>query len=135
MRTHVICNRFTATVFSLVFCGSGLFAQQRKIDSDDLSDLKKSLYYARQDYLLARKSGDTVLIVTSGNTLAQLYSKMNVSDSARLISEKILSPAKRNNLQKEVGDISETLGLIFLNTSKYDLALQYLFESLTVKEQ
>src|SRR5690349_18780463 len=106
MRTPVICYRFTATVFFLVFLGGGLFAQ-RQIDSGDPGNADKMLYHARQDYMLALKMGDTASLVTYGSTLAQLYSRLNMPDSVRLISERILLIARRNNLQKEIGCISE----------------------------
>ncbi|HOX81960.1 MAG TPA: tetratricopeptide repeat protein [Chryseolinea sp.] len=121
--------RFTLIGFFLLL-QSSLFGQQPKTDS-----LNQALQRTQVVHQLAWKNGDSLSIVQSGRTLVELYNKLVITDSIFSIGDKILVIAKRNNWLEEQGDINESLGRSFLSLSRYDLAMQYLFNALAIQEQ
>jgi tetratricopeptide (TPR) repeat protein len=111
-----------------------IFTQLTSICGTESNNVKKTFHYARQAHLLSWKIGDSLDIVRSGMAVGNLYRRSNALDSQRLVLERILPIAKRNNFIEEQANISTHLGLAFIYRAKYDLALENLFDALTFWE-
>ncbi|HEY3406249.1 MAG TPA: tetratricopeptide repeat protein [Ohtaekwangia sp.] len=83
----------------------------------------------------ATKSGDSMSMVKAGKVLIEAYDNLTLTDSILRISDIILPIAKRNHWLEEQRDVNQYLGQSFLLRSRYDLAMQYLFDALAVEEQ
>src|SRR5690349_14996225 len=160
MRMHVICNCFATAVFCLMSFGNAAFAQQSKIEAlkkrlsratpkdslainmelgqiyeIELIDHTNALRHNKISHQLASRLGDSLSIVLSGRRMSELYNRLNILDSSLLACVKTLPIARRNGFEEEYGKILNTLGIVYIERGKYDVALQDLFESLSITEK
>ena len=140
--------------------GNAAFAQQSKIESlkkrlsratpkdslainmelgqiyeIELIDHTNALRHNKISHQLASRLGDSLSIVLSGRRMSELYNRLNILDSSLLACVKTLPIARRNGFEEEYGKILNTLGIVYIERGKYDVALQDLFESLSITEK
>jgi tetratricopeptide (TPR) repeat protein len=100
----------------------------------DAVDIKMLVRYGSQAFSLAMKYGDSARIVKCGRLKAQAFRHFGVMDSAMFLFEKILGIARRHNYLGEQKSILNSMGVVYLNTARYDKALHLYFQALSLAE-
>lgn len=113
---------------------------QRGVDSSDVYreiayeyiDLDNSLAFdfAEQAFSLAREQGDSLRMVKAGRVKASSLRRMEKIDQSILVSNEILSIARRNNFNEEIERLLNPLAVAYTLKGYYDKALKLHFESL-----
>jgi tetratricopeptide (TPR) repeat protein len=146
-------------IFLFVLTASVALSQNRKIDSLKLllpkltdqqrGDILSELGYAYlvigdypealkySDELLSRGElrGDSLQIVRGSAIKASVLRRSGLTDSAMQLYNKVLPIARRKDYEREVKDISNSLGALYTLGGYYDKALQFLLESLVIREK
>lgn len=104
------------------------------------TDFSKALEYAELYHREALEIGDSAKIVQGGRMMA--YSLMDLGQNEKAISifEQILGIAKRNKsqfpgLKTQIKFILNNAGIAYMHLGNYDKALEYHFQSLTLREE
>jgi tetratricopeptide (TPR) repeat protein len=99
-----------------------------------------ALGYANDYYKLALTFGDSVCIVKGGRMIAYTLMDLSKNEEAVNLLVKALGIAKRNGeklpeLKSQVKFILNNVGLAFTMLDKYDVALDYHYQSLAIREE
>jgi tetratricopeptide (TPR) repeat protein len=104
------------------------------------TDNEIALNYANQYYSLALSQADSVLIVQGGRM--RTYSLINLSkyQEALPILLKTLATAKRlgekdEEVKNQIKFLINNIGLVYTYLGQYDKALEFQFQSLTIREE
>jgi tetratricopeptide (TPR) repeat protein len=112
---------------------------ERLFNHYKLTDYQKALGYANQSYSTALAMGDSNKIVLGGRQQAYVLMDLDKNKEALMILQRILAIAKRNSgrsfeLKKQIKLILNNVGIVYNNLGYYDKALEYHFESLSIRE-
>ncbi len=99
------------------------------------TDDNKALVSLEEAYNLAVEYGDSSKIVKSGWIQGELWRKQELLDRATNRLVYILPIAKRNGFRKDHKRILNSLAVISTYKANYDVALEYNFQSLELREQ
>jgi tetratricopeptide (TPR) repeat protein len=100
-----------------------------------LAQYNQTIKFGEMAYHVGAKSNDSLRMVKGEAIKASGLRRSGILDSARNLYLKVLPIARRNFYNEELLAITNSLGLLYLHESRYDLALEYLFESLVLREQ
>lgn len=98
-------------------------------------DNPQALFYGRQAYDLALKQDDSLHIVKSGTTMAQLLRRVGKLDESLQVLLALLPVAKRHEYKKEIKLILNGLAIAHMFKAEYDKSLEYHFQSLVIREK
>jgi len=102
--------------------------------------LAQQNYTTALDYLnnaetIANNTGDSLRMVKSGRLKAQVFRRLERVTEATQEYERLLPIARRNGFNKETMYILNGLGVVYTLQSNYDMALEYYFEDLSMREK
>lgn len=100
-----------------------------------LANYEQTIKFGEMAYRIGVKSNDSLTMVKGEAIKASGLRRSGKVDSAKNLYLKVLPIARRNFYNEESLAITNSLGLIYLHESRYDIALEYLFESLVLREQ
>jgi signal transduction histidine kinase len=99
------------------------------------TDDNKALAYLEEAYSLAIEAGDSANIVKAGWIQGALWNKKEMLEEATKRFKYILPIAQRNEFRKDHKRILNSLAIISTLKANYDVALDYNFQSLALREQ
>ena len=95
----------------------------------------KALEYIDQAYDVALKDGDSINMVKAGRVKGMFLTRLNDLDGAITTLNYVLGIAKRNNIPDHLSYVLNQLALAYTYRANYDKALEYHFQSLTIREK
>lgn len=95
---------------------------------------KRALIVSNELVTVGSKNSDSLQIAQGLAIKASVLRRMGNIDSAIYLYESVYPIAKRNRYEEELKDITNSLGLLYTYQAYFDRALQYLFESLEIRE-
>jgi tetratricopeptide (TPR) repeat protein len=98
-------------------------------------DKTQSIQFLTAAKDLAYQNGDTLKIVRGARVLGEILRRFERNEEAEKILTEILPVVRRNNQEKDLKFILNSLALIHSYQAEYDKALNYNFESLLLREQ
>jgi signal transduction histidine kinase/Tfp pilus assembly protein PilF len=98
-------------------------------------DASKALDFINEAYARSLKNGDSANMVRAGWIQSELWRRKESLDDAMERLTYLLPVAERNNFRMDRKKILNTLAIILTEKAKYDLALDYNFKSLKLREE
>ncbi|UII29937.1 tetratricopeptide repeat-containing sensor histidine kinase [Fulvivirga ulvae] len=100
-----------------------------------LTDLDSALYFAEQSQDLSYEYGDSLMIVRTEIAVGYVYQEKGFYQLAIDHFQNALHIARRNQFKDREKFVLNNLGLTYYYYGKYDEALQYHFQSLSLREE
>lgn len=102
-------------------------------------DYQKALEYAYEFDRLAKKNGDSLKIIEGGRKIAYSLMDLGRNEEAKNILIQILGISERNKqnpeVKKQIKFILNNAGIANSDLGNYDIALEYHFKSLLIREE
>ena len=98
-------------------------------------DYKLAQQFSMQAFSAAAVFGDSLLMVKAGRMYALALARDGKNESSTKWALKVLPIARRNSFERELKQILNRLGIDYTHFGRYDSALIYHFESLSLREK